>query len=211
MPAERTKIRNFANRWQGAAPGTAGSRPASVELKAMASASGTVEHNETLAQARAAAVKAELAAAGFNNTSTRVAETPLGESVAAGSEDKKFRRVDMIPDGGAAQTTAAHEFGHAFGLDDEYGAEFGAGRPAAGTAVDHNKATQGMTDAGGAQLPGAVVENNSNIMSVGTVVQPQHYSTFHEALRAITGIEEWALGPKAVRPGVAPAAPGSGP
>jgi hypothetical protein len=44
-------------------------------------------------------------------------------------------------------------------------------------------------------------------MSVGGEVQAQHYSTFHEALRAITGIEEWALGAKQARPG--PPAPGA--
>ena len=210
-PAERTKIRNFASRWQGAAPGTAGSRPASVELKAMTTASGSDVYNQGLAQRRADAVKAELAAAGFNSVNTRVAETPLGETPAAGSEDAKFRRVDMIPDGGGAQTVAVHEFGHAFGLDDEYGAEFGAGRPAAGTAVGHDAATKKMTDATGANLPGAVVENNNNIMSVGGAVQPQHYSTFHEALRAISGIEEWALGPKQARPGGPGGAPAPAP
>ena len=66
--------------------------------------------------------------------------------------------------------------------------------------VDHDAATRKMTDASGANLPGAVVENNNNIMSVGGEVQAQHYSTFHEALRAVTGIEEWALGPKQARP-----------
>ena len=210
-PAERTKIRKFASKWQGAAPGTAGSRPASVELKAMTTASGSDVYNQGLAQRRADAVKAELAAAGFNSVNTRVAETPLGETPAAGSEDANFRRVDMIPDGGGAQTVAVHEFGHAFGLDDEYGAEFGAGRPAAGTAVGHDAATKKMTDATGANLPGAVVENNNNIMSVGGAVQPQHYSTFHEALRAISGIEEWALGPKQARPGGPGGAPAPAP
>jgi outer membrane protein OmpA-like peptidoglycan-associated protein len=206
-PAERTKIRNFAARWQGAAPGTAGSRPAKVELNAMTTASGKDEYNADLAQRRADAVRAELVAAGFNSVATRVSDNPLGEAPAAGSEDANFRRVDMVPDGGQPQTTAVHEFGHAFGLDDEYGAEFGAGRPAAGTPVDHDAATKKMTDAGGANLPGAVVENNNNIMSVGGEVRPQHYSTFHEALRAITGIEEWALGPKQARPPAPPGAP----
>jgi outer membrane protein OmpA-like peptidoglycan-associated protein len=212
--AERAKIRKFASKWQGAPVGTAGSRPASVELKAMTTASGTDEYNLDLAGKRAAAVKAELSTAGFNNVATRVAETPLGETEAAGSEDRKFRRVDMIPDGGVAQTTAVHEFGHAFGLDDEYGAEFGAGRPAPGTPVAHDAATKKMTDASGGNLPGAVVENNNDITSVGTVVRPKHYSTFHEALRAITGIEEWALGPKQARPGGPPPggpAPGGAP
>jgi outer membrane protein OmpA-like peptidoglycan-associated protein len=205
--AERRKIRGFARRWQGAAPGTAGSRPASVELNAMTTASGSDAYNADLAQRRADAVRAELTAAGFNNVATRVTANPQGETPAAGSEEARFRRVDMVPDGGKAQNVAVHEFGHAFGLDDEYGAEFGAGRPAAGTPVAHDAATKKMTDAGGNALPGAVVENNNNIMSVGGEVQPQHYSTFHEALRAVTGIEEWALGPKQARP--APPAPGA--
>jgi outer membrane protein OmpA-like peptidoglycan-associated protein len=200
FPAERAKIVAFANQWQGAAPGTAGSRPASVELKAMTSASGTAEHNRDLAQRRADAVRAELVTAGFNNVNTRVVDANLGASAARGSNAREFRRVDMVPDGGRAQTVAVHEFGHAFGLDDEYGAQFGSTQPAAGTPVAHNAATQAMTDATGANLPGAVVENNNNIMSVGNAVQPQHYSTFHEALVAITGISEWALGPKQARP-----------
>jgi len=119
----------------------------------MTTASGTDEHNQELAVKRAVAVKAELGAAGFNSVNTRVTETPLGELAAAGSEEANFRRVDMIPDGGQPQTVAAHEFGHAFGLDDEYGAEFGAGRPAAGTPVAHDTATKAMTDATGAHLP----------------------------------------------------------
>ena len=207
---ERQKIRDFGSQWQGAAPGTAGSRPASVELRATTTASGSDEYNLGLAQRRADAVKAELSADGFNNINTRVASTPLGEGPAAGSEDPTFRRVDMIPDGGESQTVAVHEFGHAFGLDDEYGAEFGAGRPAPGTPVGHDPATRAMTDATGGNLPGAVVENNNNIMSVGNVVRPQHYSTFHEALRAITGIEEWALGPKQARPGPTGGTPAPG-
>jgi outer membrane protein OmpA-like peptidoglycan-associated protein len=217
--AERRKIRAFAGRWQGAPPGTPGSRPATVELVATTTASGSDEHNLDLSRRRADAVKAEFAGARFNSVNTRVTETPLGEGPAAGSEDRSFRRVDMIPDGGQPQTVASHEFGHAFGLDDEYGVEFGSTRPAPGTPVAHDQATKGMTDAGGAHLPGAVVENNNNMMSVGGEVRPQHYSTFHEALRAITGIEEWALGPKAPRPGgppgaappTAPPAPTGGP
>jgi hypothetical protein len=39
-------------------------------------------------------------------------------------------------------------------------------------------------------------------MSNGRVVRPQHYATFLDALRVVSGIEEWAFGPgvQAVNP-----------
>lgn len=32
-------------------------------------------------------------------------------------------------------------------------------------------------------------------MAVGAAVKPQHYATFLEALKDVTGMSEWALGP----------------
>ena len=56
-----------------------------------------------------------------------------------------------------------------------------------------------MTDASGTNLGGSVNENNADIMSLGNKVGAQHYSMFHSALCEITGITQWALGPKKAR------------
>lgn len=88
---------------------------------------------------------------------------------------------------GQAQSVAAHEFGHLFGLPDEYpGSSF---RPT-GTAADDDKQAAAMGPNG---PKGALVENNDNIMSQGSVVRAQHYSMFLDALRKVTGLTEWRL------------------
>jgi len=42
-------------------------------------------------------------------------------------------------------------------------------------------------------LGGAVYENNDNIMSLGSTVRPQHYATFMQALREVSGINDWQI------------------
>ncbi|MDX6631308.1 MAG: hypothetical protein QOH00_3554 [Gaiellales bacterium] len=206
-PGAITRIQNFTNRYQGAAAGTAGARPPSVRLEAHTSAAGTVAHNLDLAQRRANAVRAQLGTAGFSNVTTRVTDDIRGERDAHGSNAAKEQRVDMVVDSGQAQILAAHEFGHAFGLGDEYAVDTDAtGAPiaggitgtgsATGSRADHDAQAKAMTDDSGAALPGAVNENSDNVMSLGSTVRPQHYSTFHAALVQITSIPEWALGPK---------------
>lgn len=97
--------------------------------------------------------------------------------------------LTLVVGGGAQQVVAAHEAGHMFGLDDEYDTQFGATRPAAGAPVDD-------TNLGTSQgLPGPVAENTDSIMSLGAAVKPQHYMTFLEALKDVTGMTEWAFGP----------------
>jgi hypothetical protein len=97
------------------------------------------------------------------------------------------RGVHLTLGDGKAQVVAAHEFGHLFGLPDEYAAPFRA----PGTRADDNDAAAKM---GGPNAPsGALVENNDNIMSEGSVVRPQHYSAFLDALRKVTGLSEWRL------------------
>jgi hypothetical protein len=97
------------------------------------------------------------------------------------------RGVHLTLGGGKAQVVAAHEFGHLFGLPDEYATPFRA----AGSKADDNDAAAKM---GGPNSPtGALVENNDNIMSEGSVVRPQHYSAFLDALRKVTGLSEWRL------------------
>jgi hypothetical protein len=206
-PGAITRIQNFTNRYQGAAAGTAGARPPSVRLEAHTSAAGTVAHNLDLAQRRANAVRAQLGTAGFSNVTTRVTDDIRGERDAHGSNAAKEQRVDMVVDSGQAQILAAHEFGHAFGLGDEYAVDTDAtGAPiaggitgtgsATGSRADHDAQAKAMTDDSGAALPGAVNENSDNVMSLGSTVRPQHYSTFHAALVQITSVPEWALGPK---------------
>lgn len=98
----------------------------------------------------------------------------------------------VVAGDGVAQTVAEHEAGHMFGLGDEYAT--GAGSMitgtggAAGDTARHDDLVKEMG------LDGAVHENNDGIMSLGSIVRPQHYATFYWALGELTGIS-WALGP----------------
>lgn len=88
--------------------------------------------------------------------------------------------------GGEAQTVAAHEAGHMFGLDDEY---TGAGAYGAGKKTEH-------TDiAAAAGHTGAMHATSDNIMSEGKVVRPQHYVTFLDALKQVSAMPDWDYGP----------------
>ena len=90
---------------------------------------------------------------------------------------------------GKAQTVVAHESGHMFGLDDEY---TGKGAYAPGKSTEHSKlaASQGMA--------GAMHAKSDSIMSEGSKVRPQHYTTFLDALKFISGMNEWDIGAKQV-------------
>ena len=81
-----------------------------------------------------------------------------------------------------------------------------------GDDATHDNLVKNMVDAGGTPLQGAVCEPTDSIMSVGDVVRPQHYATFHASLTKITAPQSpWALGPptgqerRAPRRGAAPA------
>lgn len=88
---------------------------------------------------------------------------------------------------GRAQVTAAHEFGHLFGLADEY-AQRGIRSP--GDQAGHSAQAAAMGPGG---PTGALVESNDNIMSEGRNVRPQHYAIFLDAIRKVTGLPEWRL------------------
>jgi hypothetical protein len=112
-------------------------------------------------------------------------------------------RVKFVADGegdsghltvgdGKAQTVVAHESGHMFGLDDEY---TGKGAYAPGKSTEHSKlaASEGMA--------GAMHAKSDSIMSEGAKVRPQHYTTFLDALKLVSGMNEWDFGAKqAVKP-----------
>ena len=130
-------------------------------------------------------------------------------------------RVTMVEDGegeagtivvgdGNAQTVAAHEAGHMFGLDDEYtgGGAYGAG-----------KKTEHTDFAAAAGHTGAMHAKSDSIMSEGSVVRPHHYVTFLDALKQVSGMPDWDYGAaKPVKepdgmgdfptPGADPGAPG---
>jgi hypothetical protein len=90
---------------------------------------------------------------------------------------------------GNAQTVVAHESGHMFGLDDEY---TGKGAYAPGKSTEHSKlaASQGMS--------GAMHAKSDSIMSEGSKVRAQHYTTFLDALKFVSGMDEWDIGAKQV-------------
>jgi outer membrane protein OmpA-like peptidoglycan-associated protein len=180
-----------------------------VNLDGHASATGSAEHNMTLATDRVNAVSSYLGTHGFTNVATRATPNPKGAAEAHGGEDKRDRRVDLVVGDGNPQNLAVHEFGHAFGLDDEYADTpmYGGSGKAVGDAVGHDPATKKMQDAGGNKLPGAIAETSDSIMSAGNVVRPQHYSTFHAALSQISHQTEWALGPPQPKPGAPGATP----
>ncbi len=186
--------------YQGAPTNTA-SNPTQVTIQGFTSASGSEEYNLDLGMRRVEAVREYLRTHGFTNIDSRVTEISFGESgadpSATAAEQERERRVELIVDSGDAQVVAAHEFGHAFGLGDEYAVGAGSAirgtGEVAGTAAAHDQLTREMTDESGAALPGAIHENNESIMSLGNTVRPQHYSTFHKALKQVTGVNEWSV------------------
>jgi hypothetical protein len=99
------------------------------------------------------------------------------------------RGVRITLGDGTPQKIAAHEFGHLFGLSDEYAQSFNPVVPP-GQEASHSGQIANM----GANGPaGALVESNDNIMSEGNAVRAQHYSVFLDALRKVTGLKEWEL------------------
>lgn len=88
------------------------------------------------------------------------------------------RRVEIRIGSGERQNTLAHEFGHIFGLADEYT----EGDRGAGQEANHSQMAR---DAG--VTTGAQTENSDNIISMGNTVRPQHYAPFANALNQLTG------------------------
>ena len=154
-----------------------------------ASSVGSEESNETLAGDRIKAVSDYLTAGGLDQAATRIETDNKGEEGA--TEDESWQRVDVIIGSGERQHTLSHEFGHVFGLQDEYATDTGSGLSGtgsnAGTVVAHDDLATGI----GAD--NATAENNDGIMSMGNEIRGQHYATFGYAIKTLSGISEWKL------------------
>ncbi|HEX6024110.1 MAG TPA: OmpA family protein [Solirubrobacter sp.] len=228
---QATKLQAVIDTFKGAetAPGSGVADVRSIQtpvvLTGHASATGSAEYNLALSQKRVDSVAKFMRDHGFLNVTTRVSGEGVGEAEASGGENENDRRVDIVIGSGNSQNTLRHEFGHAFGLGDEYAGtplvSSGPGVPTVGQDATHDNLVKKMVDAGGTPLKGAVCEPTDSIMSVGDVVRPQHYATFHAALTKITAPQEpWALGPPtgrndplpgAAAPGTSAPAPGAAP
>ena len=102
----------------------------------------------------------------------------------------------LIVGRGERQVTAAHEFGHMLGLDDEYatvGKISGTGG-CPGTSTGHANVAYNLgfqeCDPKLLQLgPGCAYENNEDVMSLGNMLRPIHGTPFIYALKKLTNLE----------------------
>ena len=165
-----------------------------ITLVGHASRLGSTSANRRLVAARLSAVMDYLREKRFPNIETRVQTENRSDLMAESYADTEgnasaFRRVEIMVGMGGLQNTVAHEFGHVFGLLDEYateGTSFTGTGTAPGTTVGHS----GMSDAIGAGRVQS--ENSDNIMSMGNVVRAQHYGPFGWALNQITS-KNWRV------------------
>ncbi len=147
--------------------------------------------SEQRAQAVADFLKATRSGGGtLSNAATRIATT-TGVGSAEGGTNAAARRVDVNFAGGGQQNVAAHEFGHMLGMRDEYAVDPGGvisgSAGTTGTATDQDPSVQATG------LGRSIKENNDNIMSLGGTVRAPHMVSFMEALRTVSGSNEWRL------------------
>lgn len=181
-PQQQTRITNFIQGFSSDADGNSANN--SIKLIGHSSSRGSAGLNSVLAQNRINAVKAVIQAAGITNFATRITEDNQGETGAPddATQDAEYRSVEIKVGSGERQNTVAHEFGHVFGLADEYE----EGSRTGGVDSGHSNLSRRMGTGN------ALVENNDGIISTGNEVRPQHYSTFIWALRELTG-KPWAV------------------
>ncbi len=186
---DKATINQFKNDFAEADLDKANSK---ITLEGHASKEGSKKYNRELAQKRISEVKKEMVNIGIAKIEERVTEhnVDIGE---AELFDQKyapfFRRVDLFVGKGEMQNTVAHEFGHVFGLDDEYvvkGTSISGTGYAAGEKVGHSAISEKMNKGK------VVAENSDNMMSLGNEVKPQHYLTFAEALASLT-MKNWKV------------------
>ena len=105
-------------------------------------------------------------------------------SSSSGGNDAESRRVEIkIGAFRTIQTTVLHEFGHIFGLEDEYPEQR---KRETGDEVQHSPYLIQNYGEKYRDVATARTMSSDSIMSAGEVVEPRHYSTFLEALVKIT-------------------------
>lgn len=153
-----------------------------ITLRGFASAAGNAADNQTLADQRTASVRAAITGAGVaaarittdSRGDTEARSADVGQDAAAQANE---RRVEIRIGSGERQNTVAHEFGHMFGLSDQY---------TEGTRVAGNNTWQDPTVKAAGIPSGSQAEESDNIISVGNQVRPEHYATFAWALNQLT-------------------------
>ena len=167
--------------------------PFPVTLTGHSSSEGDEALNMRLSEDRARTVSNEIVGAGAPNQPT---VDPKGEEGAAPTAE--WRRVEItVGSFRSSQTTIGHEFGHMFGLRDQYPTADDGSRPV-GTPVKHSALAERL-------IPGQtpiLARDNEDIMSAGGVVKPYHYVTFLEVLGTMTDTtNQWDIRPAVQGPG----------
>jgi outer membrane protein OmpA-like peptidoglycan-associated protein len=161
-----------------------------AELTGRASADGDAAMNLALSRARSQSVKGELESSGVE--SSRVVVQNVGEEAGHGgrawkakAHDVEARRVDVDLVAGQDHQTAAHEAGHMFGLEDEYGEE---GAP---LVEGYQELITENTTVKAEDLP--TRGKTDSLMSEGAEVKNWHYAPFVAAVKKITGSNDWTV------------------
>jgi outer membrane protein OmpA-like peptidoglycan-associated protein len=165
-----------------------------INLNGFASMEGGRTHNRGLSNDRAEAVRNVLLAAGVTQPMNINPRGPVGAP-----DDSANRRVDLEPDTGFETTYSAnrysvaeHEFGHFFGLPDEYQNNTGSGFLGnAQTQMDN------LSRRAGVDSPDGWGDMTASQMSAGVDILPRHYVTLWEALGTMTSPDiaqsEWSI------------------
>jgi outer membrane protein OmpA-like peptidoglycan-associated protein len=188
---DKARIDSFIGQFRESDNDTSNSK---VTLVGHASILGSTSANRRLVSRRINSVMNYLRSKNFPNIETRVSTENRSDTMAEQYDDNEnnaaaFRRVQIIVGTGELQNTVSHEFGHVFGLVDDYVTDDlspgGTGTPA-GTVVDHSDMSE-QIGAGRVQS-----ENSDSMMSMGNEVRGQHYGPFGWALKDITN-KNWKL------------------